>query len=88
MTHHELTMENEVLKTNLKKLLEIVFMDWEKEWQKEGGGSCNQFTGKVTNPNILSCNRQNGCYCGGGEKIRDMFTKKELKEFRSLLDTL
>ena len=88
MTHHELMMENEVLKTNLKKLLEIVFMDWEEEWRKEGGGSWNQFTGEVRNPNILSCNRHNGCYCGGAEKIRAMFGTDELEELYDVLEKL
>ena len=85
MTHHELTQEIKKLKEQsmtdmqkelMKKLLGIVFMDWDEEWKKEGGGSWNQFTGEVRNPNILSCNRHNGCYCGGAEKIRAMFTKK------------
>jgi len=70
----------------MKKLLEIVFMDWEKEWQKEGGGSWNQFTGEVRNPNILSCNRHNGCICGGAEKIRSMFGTDELEELYAIID--
>ena len=89
MTHHELTMENEVLKTNLKKLLEILFMDWKEKWLEEGCGSMSAHPPyEVRNPNPLSCSLHNGCLCDGGEKIRSMFTKKELKEFRSLLDTL
>jgi len=72
----------------MKKLLEIVFMDWEEEWKKEGGGQWNQFTGEVKNPNILSCLRHNGCYCSGAEKIRAMFGTDELEELYDVLEKL
>ena len=72
----------------MKKLLEIIFMDWEEEWKKEGGGQWNQFTGEVKNPNILSCLRHNGCYCSGAEKIRAMFGTDELEELYDVLEKL
>ena len=84
---NEQTM-TDMQKDLMKKLLGIVFMDWEEEWKKEGGGSWNQYTGEVRNPNILSCNRHNGCYCGGAEKIRAMFGTDELEELYDVLEKL
>ena len=97
MTHHELMMENEKLKEQMmtemqkdlvKKLLRIVFMDWKEEWRKEGYGSCDAHTGEINNPNPLSCNKHNGCPCGGDNKIRAMFGNDELEELYSVLDKL
>ena len=63
-------------------------MNWKEEWRKEDCGSMSASTGKVTNPNPLSCHIHNGCVCDGDDKLRSMFTKKELKEFRNLLEKL
>ena len=78
----------EIQKDLIIKLINIIFMDWEEEWKKEGGGQWNQFTGAVRNPHILSCNRHNGCYCGGAEKIRAMFGTDELEELYDVLEKL
>ena len=97
MTHHELTMENKKLKDEamteiqkelVKKLLGVLFMDWEEEWRKTDCGSMDARTGKVANPNVLSCNKHNGCPCGGGNKIRAMFGTDELEELYDVLEKL
>ena len=97
MTHHELTMENKKLKDEamteiqkelVKKLLGVLFMDWEEEWRKEGYGSMDMRTGEIKNPNILSCDKHNGCPCGGGNKIRAMFGTDELEELYNVLEKL
>ena len=84
MTHHELTVENKELKEQtmtdmqkdlMKKLLGILFMDWEEEWQKEGYESS------------LTCTMQ-GCSCDGGKKIRNMFGTDELEELYSILEQM
>jgi hypothetical protein len=98
MTHHELTMENNKLKDEsmtdmqkdlMKKLLGIVFMDWEEEWRKTDCGSMSAtppYT--VKNPNPLSCSLHNGCPCDGGEKLRAMFGTDELEELYDVLEKL
>ena len=98
MTHHELTQENKKLREQtmtdmqkdlIKKLLGIVFMDWEEEWKKEGYGSMSAtppYT--VRNPNPLSCSLHNGCPCDGGEKLRAMFGTDELEELYNVLEKL
>ena len=97
MTHHELMMENEKLKEQMmtemqkdlmKKLLEIVFMDWKEEWRKEDCGSMNAHTGEINNPNPLSCNQHNGCSCDGDNKLRAMFGTDELEELYDVMEKL
>tara|TARA_R100000008_G_scaffold11428_4_gene5742 strand:- start:1127 stop:1393 length:267 start_codon:yes stop_codon:yes gene_type:complete len=78
----------DIQKELMKKLLEIVFMDWEEEWRKTDCGSMNMRTGEIRNPNILSCLRHNGCPCGGGEKIRAMFGTDELEELYDVLEKM
>ena len=73
----------------MKKLLGIVFMDWEEEWRKEGYGSMSAtppYT--VRNPNPLSCSLHNGCFCDGGKKLRAMFGTDELTELNNVLEKL
>jgi len=97
MTHHELTTENKKLKDEaltkmqkdlIKKLLGILFMDWEEEWRKGEYGIMDGRTGKVDNPNLLSCNKHNGCPCGGDNKIRAMFGTDELEELYTIEEKL
>ena len=95
MTHNELTQENKKLKEQtmtdmqkdlMKKLLGILFMDWEEEWKKQGYGSMSAYPPyTVKNPNPLSCSLHNGCFCDGGEKIRNMFGTDELEELYVIL---
>ena len=73
----------------IKKLLGILFMDWEEEWKKEGYGSMSAtppYT--VKNPNPLSCSLHNGCPCDGGEKLRAMFGTDELEELYDVSEKL
>ena len=98
MTHHELTVENKELKEQtmtdmqkdlMKKLLGVLFMDWEEEWRKTDCGSMSAtppYT--VKNPNPLSCSLHNGCSCDGGEKLRAMFGTDELTELNNVLEKL
>ena len=98
MTHHELTVENKELKEQImndmqkdlvKKLIGIMFMDWEEEWKKEGYGSMSATPPHtVKNPNPLSCSLHNGCPCDGGEKLRAMFGTDELEELYDVSEKL
>ena len=79
----------DIQKDLMKKLLGIVFMDWDEEWKKEGYGSMSAtppYT--VRNPNPLSCSLHNGCFCDGGEKLRAMFGTDELTELNNVLEKL
>ena len=98
MTHHELTAENKELKEQtmtdmqkdlVKKLIGIMFMDWEEEWSKTDCGSMSAtppYT--VRNGNPLSCTKHEGCPCDGGEKLRAMFGTDELEELYDVLEKL
>ena len=73
----------------MKKLLGIVFMDWEEEWRKTDCGSMSAtppYT--VTNGNPLSCTKHEGCPCDGGNKLRAMFGTDELEELYDVLEKL
>ena len=98
MTHHELTVENKELKEQtmtdmqkdlMKKLLGVLFMDWEEEWRKTDCGSMSAtppYT--VKNGNPLSCTKHEGCPCDGGNKLRAMFGTDELEELYDVLEKL
>ena len=78
--HNEFKQEfvkmSDMQKDLMKKLIGIVFMDWEEEWKKEGCGSA------------LSCARHEGCFCDGGKKIRAMFGTDELEELYDVSEKL
>ena len=97
MTHHELTMENKELKEAMmndtqkdlvKKLLDVLFMDWKEEWRSSGCGSMDAHTGEVKNGNPLSCLKHEGCPCNGDDKLRSMFGTDELEELFNLKEEL
>ena len=72
----------------MKKLLGVLFMDWKEEWRNEDCGSACASTGKITNPNPLSCDRHNGCPCSGDDRLRAMFGTDELEELFNLKENL
>jgi hypothetical protein len=79
----------DIQKDLVKKLLGIVFMDWEEEWRKTDCGSMSAHPPyEVRNPNPLSCSLHNGCPCDGGEKLRAMFGTDELEELHDVLEKL
>ena len=91
--HNEFKQEfvkmSDMQKDLMKKLIGIVFMDWEEEWRKTDCGSMSAHPPyEVRNPNPLSCSLHNGCLCDGGEKIRAMFGTDELEELHDVLEKL
>jgi hypothetical protein len=69
----------------MKKLLGVLFMDWEEDWRKGDCGSMSAMPPHtITNGNPLSCTRHEGCPCDGDNKLRSMFSTDELEELFKL----